>query len=344
MVSIIVPVYNAENTIEKCVKSILSQQYPCKEIILINDGSQDKSLEIMCRLAEQHSEITVIDKPNGGVSSARNAGLEVCTGEYVTFIDSDDYYLSNTYIANMAKLLDDNENIGLVVVGYTLLTGQRIKSFAPQVGVKDIQDVAAQYLSYGVKNAMNSPWNKLFRARLIKNMFDEQMKMGEDAVFVLQYMKNCQQVAFGDDCGYGYVCVNSSTTAEFRKKQPYDMAQSRIYHQALYDFWSAFLPDEEVAQNYIRMRTDEVILMMQSLLYKKGIREFLKRDVAEVIRDERMIQYRVQIHALPKTFPHKKLAVFVAESNTMKTKAYCLWSIVKKRLKMENNLLIDTNI
>lgn len=333
MVSIIVPVYNAEKTIEKCVESIISQKYPCKEIVLINDGSQDRSLEILHRLAKQYSEIIVVDKTNGGVSSARNAGLEVCNGEYVAFVDSDDYYLSDTYIASMADLLDEDENIDLAVVGYTVLNEHRMKRFTPQVGVKDIRDVAAEYWSSGTKNVMNSPWNKMFRTRLIENTFNEQVKMGEDAVFVLQYLKNCQRVAFGDDCGYGYVCENNSSTAEFRKKQPYDMAQSKIYHQALYEFWSTFLLDVEVAQNYINMRTDEVILMLQSLLYKKGIREFIKRDVAEVIRDERMMQYKMQIRALPKTFPHKKLANSIAEVNTMKTKVYCFWSMVKKKLK-----------
>ena len=91
LISIIVPVYNAERTLHRCVTSLVEQSYPNIEILLVNDGSKDASLE-MCRGYEQQdSRIRVIDKPNGGVSSARNAGLDVARGEYIMFCDSDDW-------------------------------------------------------------------------------------------------------------------------------------------------------------------------------------------------------------------------------------------------------------
>ena len=91
LISIIVPVYNAERTLHRCVTSLVEQIYPNIEILLVNDGSKDASLE-MCRGYErQDSRIRVIDKPNGGVSSARNAGLDVARGEYIMFCDSDDW-------------------------------------------------------------------------------------------------------------------------------------------------------------------------------------------------------------------------------------------------------------
>ena len=91
IVSIIVPVYNAEKTLERCVRSLMAQTLRSIEIILVNDGSRDQSLAICQRLAQEDGRIRLIDKPNGGVSSARNAGLDVARGDYVMFCDSDDW-------------------------------------------------------------------------------------------------------------------------------------------------------------------------------------------------------------------------------------------------------------
>ena len=91
IVSIIVPIYNTEKYLRKCVDSILKQTYENLEVILVNDGSPDNSLEICREYERLDSRVKVINKKNGGLSSARNAGLEICTGKYITFVDSDDY-------------------------------------------------------------------------------------------------------------------------------------------------------------------------------------------------------------------------------------------------------------
>lgn len=332
MVSIIVPAYNAEKTIEKCVASILAQKGVDKQIVLVNDGSKDGTWEVLRRLKVSHSEIIVIDKPNGGVSSARNAGRKVCTGKYVTFIDSDDYYLSDTYIFDMVRCMDEDPGVGLVVSGYTVLTGQQQIEHSPQAGVHDTREFVKTFWSDGNRQFMTSPWNKLFRAELIKNTFCEQMKMGEDAVFVYQYLKNCRQIVFCDGCGYGYVYENTSSTADFRKNAPYDMQQSKIYHEVLHDLWVSFLPKELVAENYMKMRMDEVLLMMRSLLRKKGLLAYLQRDITEVIADARFNEYYGQVKIASQADPHKKLAKAIVRTNTVGVKAYCLYSMVKNKL------------
>ena len=115
LISVIVPVYNTEKYIEKCVMSILNQTYKNLEIILIDDGSTDNSPQICDSLAEKDNRITVIHQPNGGVSSARNIGLDNTHGDYITFVDSDDYIEPN-----MIEFL--SENIGdtnIAMCGYT---------------------------------------------------------------------------------------------------------------------------------------------------------------------------------------------------------------------------------
>ena len=101
MVSIIVPIYNSSNTLKKCIDSIINQTYKNIEILLINDGSLDESLSI-CEHYSNDDRVKIIDKKNGGVSSSRNIGLYICKGDFITFVDADDY-LSNTYIEKYMK-------------------------------------------------------------------------------------------------------------------------------------------------------------------------------------------------------------------------------------------------
>ena len=107
-VSVIVPVYNLESYIERCLDSLLMQDYDDLEIILVNDGSTDKSLEIIEKYAQQSESIIVINQKNSGVSSARNAGIEKATGFFIAFVDGDDYIDSNYYELLLKKITSDN--------------------------------------------------------------------------------------------------------------------------------------------------------------------------------------------------------------------------------------------
>ena len=108
-VSIIVPVYNAEKTIERCVRSIQNQTYKNIEIILVNDGSTDDSLSLCYELQKQSDNILVIDKENSGVSDARNIGIEKSSGDYIQFVDSDDY-IENNMSERLVELLETNQS------------------------------------------------------------------------------------------------------------------------------------------------------------------------------------------------------------------------------------------
>ena len=106
LLSIIIPVYNVKPYLDRCVQSVLAQSYSNMELILIDDGSTDGSSLLCDKWAAKDSRIIVIHKENGGVSSARNAGLEMYKGEYLTFIDPDDFLSANTYGMNMEYLLE----------------------------------------------------------------------------------------------------------------------------------------------------------------------------------------------------------------------------------------------
>ena len=114
LISVIVPIYNVEAYLEKCIKSILSQDYTPLEIILVNDGATDGSGEICDKYAKQYENITALHKKNGGLSSARNAGMEIMRGEYVSFIDSDDYIAPDMISTLYADIIKNEADISCI--------------------------------------------------------------------------------------------------------------------------------------------------------------------------------------------------------------------------------------
>lgn len=186
MISIIVPVYNAESTLDRCISALIEQTYQNIEIILVNDGSVDHSLEICRHYAAKDGRIRVIDKPNGGVSSARNAGLECAQGEFIMFCDSDDWAEPDW----CEKLLELYQPGMLPMCGYYchFKDGHQdvICCTAAHTTIPKEEFFIA--MSLGAYN----PWNKIFKCSVIEKAglrFSTQMTLGEDALFVWQYLQ-----------------------------------------------------------------------------------------------------------------------------------------------------------
>ena len=187
LISIIVPVYNAERTLHRCVTSLVEQSYPNIEILLVNDGSKDASLE-MCRGYErQDSRIRVIDKPNGGVSSARNAGLDVARGEYIMFCDSDDW-VSPLWCEHMVRNhIPQNLTVCEIAWG-----GPDAETKDQQLSEEIIVE-RNRFLQFSF--VMCPPWNKLFERNAIQKSdlrFSGDLRLGEDLIFVMEYLCNVQ--------------------------------------------------------------------------------------------------------------------------------------------------------
>lgn len=204
--SIIIPVYNAEATLNKCVDSILGQQFADFEVILVDDGSKDGSLHICEEFARKDSRVTVIHKENGGVSSARNRGLEIAKGTWVTFVDSDDY-LGDGFLQNEELTAD-------IVFGSYLnvIDAREAGGFSSKVMREaSLSDVVARY---GNDTILRGPCVKWFRRDLIGNIrFPEDMKVGEDTCFVWQYLSRCQTYAVLPQCTY-YVRLSAMTSEQ----------------------------------------------------------------------------------------------------------------------------------
>lgn len=198
--SVVIPVYNSEDSLCRCVRSILQQTFSDWEVILIDDGSTDSSGQICDLFANSDSRIKVIHKYNGGVSSARNAGLSIATGTWITFVDSDDY-VANTYFSEMLSYF----NVDLVVSGVYYINSKL--SYTPPsslIAVEDHLDIVDKQLTYIYSSA---PWAKIYRADIIAKYglkFNEHLRVGEDTDFVFRYMLYVRSIQFLSKALYYY--------------------------------------------------------------------------------------------------------------------------------------------
>ncbi len=204
-VSIIVPIYNAEKYISECIESILNQTYDDFELILVNDGSRDSSATICQNFALQDRRIHYIHKENGGVSSARNEGIKEASGEFIIFIDSDDFIESN-----MAEMLIKNSEVDFSMCGYQLYdeTTQNVtRQYVCDALNGNIQDLAKNIRNYLSPPFLLGPCFKMFRRSIIEQYnikFPLDLAYGEDAVFVFEYLHHCEKINIISYVGYAY--------------------------------------------------------------------------------------------------------------------------------------------
>ncbi len=202
-VSVIVPIYNSERTLSRCVKSILSQSYENLEVILVNDGSTDDSLEICKKFRQKDNRIVIINKKNVGVSAARNTGLSVANGEFIQFVDADDYINFD-----MTRCLVDNlekSNADLAICGYNRVRcGDFIKKSPDNFYSNSLFAFKTCFERLYKGAFFNAPWNKLYRKDKIKTLFDENLSIGEDLLFNLSYTSNCDKIVVISDALYNY--------------------------------------------------------------------------------------------------------------------------------------------
>ena len=211
LVSVIIPAYNIEDYIGRCLDSIISQTYKNLEIIVVDDGSRDHTGEILDNYAKKDRRIKVIHKENGGVSSARNKGIEAAEGDYIGFIDGDDLIESEMY-KTLVDLLEE-ENADIAHCGYQIVFPDRI-DYYHNTGKKKIQ-TTEEGLKDLLSGEMIEPGlvNKIYKKELIKNCrLDETVKINEDLLMNYQLFKLSQKSVYYDITPYSYMIRSSSAT------------------------------------------------------------------------------------------------------------------------------------
>jgi len=228
LISTIIPVYNAEAFLAKCLDALTEAQnaYPHTEIILINDGSTDASLSICNQYAEQYDFIKVCTQVNQGPSAARNHGIQVAQGEWITFVDSDDIVVPNYYKTITENLSDEFD---VMVFGYKKVRNGQSQSFSMRSEMLDA--AAIQHKIYTSSQNLHMfwfPFSKVYRAELIKKVsFNDKIIIGADTIFNLNVFAQARKIKIIEDCLYCYVTNgNSLTQAKYR----HNLLQNMINH------------------------------------------------------------------------------------------------------------------
>ena len=203
LISVAIPVYNGETTLRKCVDSILAQTYENIEVILVNDGSTDRSEDI-CRSYEQiDPRVKVISKENGGLSSARNAGIDKSCGEYIFFIDSDDWIDSDTLEVLLNAALQKDTDVTGCCVYFNFPNGVENSRTSDEIYIQDTRALIKCMLEGGI--GANAAWGKLFKKSLFENLrFDESCDFCEDDEFSFRMARKAKGYVRIADAKYHY--------------------------------------------------------------------------------------------------------------------------------------------
>ncbi len=235
LISVIVPVYNAQKYLEKCVDSLRTQTYENIEILLINDGSSDGSGELCDRLAEADDRIRVVHQENQGVSAARNHGIRCADGEFLLFVDSDDTAFP-AYAETLYREITEHE-ADFVICGYRICSPKRNRDihFENDIFLTDIPGCEQVIMQIYSQRLLNSPCNKMYRKSMIRTDFDPSLTMGEDLVFNLQYLKNVKKMKVTSKVLYNYIVHENSAVTTYKPNRMDNVVRINRY---LLDYFS----------------------------------------------------------------------------------------------------------
>lgn len=211
LLSIIVPVYNVEKYLDRCIESVLAQTHTDWEMILVDDGSTDSSGAICDRYAASDTRIKVIHTPNGGLSVARNNGIELARGEYVSLVDSDDFLCSLTIYENALRKFDEIDGLDVVQFTWQRISCNGDVSFTHRQESCIYSGEMQYYLNFENVVGMNEKviltpvWNKVYRASMIRKLRFKPGRLFEDAFFDADMFALMGKIALISEIGYAYV-------------------------------------------------------------------------------------------------------------------------------------------
>lgn len=253
-ISIIVPIYNAENTLRHCLMKLIGQTYRDLEIILVDDGSTDCSAEI-CKEISSDSRVIYIYQDNAGVSVARNTGIEIASGDYIAFCDSDDWYETDAF----ETLIDLSKNGADLIIGGI---HKYFPNYQEYVCCNCYVCSSRQECSILIRELektymINQMWGKLFKAEIVKKnkiMFDPLLNNGEDLDFICRFLKYVDSMVSVDKVVYNYIIQSSgtlSTTFNVRWIEMFEKSMNSL-KQALNIFLTENETDEIMAERYLQ--------------------------------------------------------------------------------------------
>lgn len=218
-VTIIVPVYNGEKYLYRCLNSIKIQEYSNIEVLILNDGSTDLTEKIANEYVEKDDRFKLINKINSGVSSTRNLGIEMATGYYIMFVDSDDYVADNFVSSMIENIQSDETSLCLCQFDLNIPFMKNDDLIFHEVGSICTKEKVLFYLiNSSTKCIYGFIWRGLYKKSILDNYqirFEEKIKMSEDFLFLLEYINCCDKISFCQEKLYTYCLNNNSATAKY---------------------------------------------------------------------------------------------------------------------------------
>lgn len=276
LISVIVPIYNVESYLEECVNSILNQTYKNLEIILVDDGSPDNCPSMCDNYQKLDSRIRVIHKINGGLSDARNKGLEIATGEYISFIDSDDFIEKNMYQKMMDSILENNAE--LCSCSINLVYDDRIERIDNKREIlNDNYSVMKSYiLDYNIKTPV---WDKLYHKSLLNDLYFEKGKYNEDEFFTYILLSRVKKAVVIEDCFYNYRQREKSIMADYSPKRIDSLEAALQRTEFIYKNYPEF---------YVKAKYDLYIMCIcnyKALIKSENLTDENKEKYMEIIEE-----------------------------------------------------------
>ena len=297
--SVIIPVYNVEKYIDRCLKSIISQNYDDLEIIVIDNGSTDSSGSICDTYASEYSNISVYHIENHGVGSARNFGLSKARGEFIYFVDSDDYLVGNLFADFADKLVSD---LDLAVFSYynsfeeDLTEKSRTEKSLPFKGNYDKDGFIKIFKELFLSDMLYTVWNKIYRREFLleNNLSFEQYELGEDVRFNLDVYRKVNKIYLSQDSYYVYVIgrKGSAMSGYNPKRLQYQLQELKLVDSLLKDWHIDSSNLDNTVKARILMGNIYNISKQKLLVTKKVklVKEICKsKDMADFIRNDSSI-------------------------------------------------------
>lgn len=270
MVSVIVPVFNVEKYLDDCIQSIVTQTYSNLEVILVNDGSTDES-PLMCEnWKKKDSRISVIHKQNGGLSSARNAGLDIAKGEYIIFVDSDDI-IARDMVESLFNILDSNSDIDLSVCGIETFNDEDFSYRRPFMSIKSGIYSNTEFITKILsKKVDNAAWNKMYRSEMISSLRFKEGIINEDFPFISYLLSLCNRIEYTSKPLYFYRMRRGSITKSGINKRCWDYVKNAIAFKD--NIANKFVGlENDVVDSYI---SAEIIGQLCTLIKHNGENEY----------------------------------------------------------------------
>lgn len=298
-ISIIVPVYNAQIHLEKCITSLLAQTIDEVEFIFINDGSTDDSQKTIALFQQKDTRIICLNQENQGVSVARNNGISIAKGEYIGFVDADDY-VENNYFETLytnAKKYDSDVTISNY---HSSQEGNQFisKSLFKENIVYKHNFIQENIIPVFIKtDKLNAIWNKLYKKQIIDNhniTFPKGIPLGEDGWFNLNFFNVAKKAIFIDYAGYHYIDVTGSATRNFQSTSYFKRIEQN-YLQDYSMFKNEYLSNEKIQFLKAKKFINKTIALLHEY-YKNALPKSQKNSLIKEIYNSKQTQKIINKH------------------------------------------------